>query len=78
MKKKTFITILLALVAFTANALLLFRISGNGLAAPSYIVGTYHIVDESFVDSIVGIRQAFRVIGTGTLVHSLGAMGLSL
>lgn len=58
MKKKTFITILLALVAFTANAQLLFRISGNGLAAPSYIVGTYHIVDESFVDSIVGIRQA--------------------
>ena len=31
MKKKTFITILLALVAFTANAQLLFRISGNGL-----------------------------------------------
>lgn len=58
MKKKTFITILLALVAFTANAQLLFRISGNGLAAPSYIVGTYHIADESFVDSIVGIRQA--------------------
>ena len=58
MKKITFITILLALVAFTANAQLLFRISGNGLAAPSYIVGTYHIVDESFVDSIVGIRQA--------------------
>lgn len=56
--KKTFITILLALGTFTANAQLLFRISGNGLAAPSYIVGTYHIVDESFVDSIVGIRQA--------------------
>lgn len=26
---------------------------------PSYIVGTYHIVDDSFVDSIAGIRQAF-------------------
>ena len=58
MKKKAIITALLAIVAFTANAQLLFRISGNNLAAPSYIVGTYHIVDDSFVDSIAGIRQA--------------------
>ena len=56
--KKTIVTALLALVAFTANAQLLFRINGNGLAAPSYIVGTYHIVDDTFVDSIAGIRQA--------------------
>ena len=56
--KKTIITALLTLVAFIANAQLLFRISGNGLAAPSYIVGTYHIVDDTFVDSIVGIRKA--------------------
>lgn len=55
---KSIITALFALVAFTANAQLLFRISGNGLAAPSYIVGTYHIVDDTFVDSIAGIRQA--------------------
>lgn len=58
MNKKTIITVALALVAFTANAQLLFRISGNGLVAPSYIVGTYHIVDDTFVDSIAGIRQA--------------------
>ena len=58
MNKKFIITALLALVAFTANAQLLFRISGNGLAAPSYVVGTYHIVNDSFVDSIAGIRQA--------------------
>ena len=58
MNKKTIITALLAVIAFTANAQLLFRISGNGLEKPSYIVGTYHIVDETFVDSIAGIRQA--------------------
>ena len=58
MNKTIIFTALLALVAFTANAQLLFRISGNGLAAPSYVVGTYHIVDDSFVDSIAGIRQA--------------------
>lgn len=45
-------------MTFAANAQLLFRISGNGLEKPSYIVGTYHIVDDSFVDSIAGIRQA--------------------
>ncbi len=58
MNKKTIITVLFAIIALAANAQLLFRISGNGLTAPSYIVGTYHIVDDSFVDSIVGIRQA--------------------
>ena len=56
--KKTIIIALLAVIVFTANAQLLFRISGNGLDKPSYIVGTYHIVDETFVDSIAGIRQA--------------------
>ena len=58
MNKKTIITVLFAIIALAANAQLLFRISGNGLTAPAYIVGTYHIVDDSFVDSIVGIRQA--------------------
>lgn len=57
--KKAIITALFAVFAvLTANAQLLFRISGNGLVAPSYIVGTYHIVDDTFVDSIAGIRQA--------------------
>ena len=56
--KKTIITALLAILTLAANAQLLFRINGNGLAAPSYIVGTYHIVDDSFVDPIAGIRQA--------------------
>jgi len=56
--KQTIVTALLTLVALAANAQLLFRIIGNGLASPSYIVGTYHIVDDSFVDSIAGIRQA--------------------
>ena len=59
MNKKPIITALLFITAVTANAQLLFRISGNGLNAPSYVVGTYHIVDESFVDSIPGLRQAF-------------------
>lgn len=41
-----------------AHAQLLYKISGNGLSAPSYIVGTYHLAPVSFVDSIPGMRQA--------------------
>lgn len=37
---------------------LLYRVSGNGLAAPSYIVGTYHLAPVTFVDSIPGLRAA--------------------
>ena len=36
MKKKIILTALPALVAFTANAQLLFRISGNGLERRAY------------------------------------------
>lgn len=59
MNKKSIITALLFITAITANAQLLFRISGNSLNAPSYVVGTYHLVDDSFVDSIPDLRQAF-------------------
>lgn len=54
------ILLLIALTAVTlgAPAQLLFEISGHGLTAPSYIVGTYHLAPVSFVDSIPGIRQA--------------------
>lgn len=54
------ILLLIALTAVTlgAPAQLLFEISGHGLTAPSYIVGTYHLAPVSFVDSIPGMRQA--------------------
>lgn len=58
MKKKICITVLLIIATLTTNAQLLYKISGKGLAAPSYIVGTYHLAPASFADSIPGIRQA--------------------
>jgi Uncharacterized protein conserved in bacteria len=36
---------------------LLWKISGNGLDKPSYILGTHHLVHISFVDSIPGLRD---------------------
>ena len=51
--KKLFSTALLALVAaVTVNAQFLFRVNGNGLDAPSYILGSIHTLPGTLLDSI--------------------------
>lgn len=61
--KPLFGTLLFAISLFsTANAQLLYRISGNGLDVPSYIVGTYHLAPASFVDDIAGVREAMAAV----------------
>ena len=57
MKKTTLLTLLL-LVTISTQAQLLWKISGNGLQKPSYIIGTYHLAPVSFVDSIPGVKEA--------------------
>ncbi|MFV0539115.1 MAG: TraB/GumN family protein [Dysgonomonas sp.] len=37
---------------------LLWKVSGNGLEKPSYILGTHHLAHISFVDSVPGLRAA--------------------
>lgn len=37
---------------------LLWKISGNGLTQPSYILGTHHLAHVNFVDSIPGLKDA--------------------
>lgn len=59
--KRIFFTFVVAVMAsVTANAQLLYKISGNGLNTPSYIVGTYHLAPASYVDSIPGARVALE------------------
>ena len=58
--KKIFITLALFVAALSAQAQLLYKISGKDLKAPSYSVGTYHLAEVAFVDSIPGIRQALN------------------
>lgn len=50
---------LLLLISFTlsANAQLLWEISGKGLEKPSYIFGTYHLSPLSIKDSIASLPQ---------------------
>lgn len=51
--KKTILSIILAITAITADAQFLFRVSGNGLKEPSYILGTIHTLPSSVkIDSI--------------------------
>lgn len=58
--KRTLLILLAFLLCLPASAQLLYRISGNGLTKDSYIIGTYHLADGSFVDSIPGCRAAFQ------------------
>lgn len=61
MRKALFLTVaLIASFAFSAHAQLLYRISGNGLETPSFIVGTYHLAPASFADSIPGMSEAIE------------------
>lgn len=57
--KKMMLTLALVLTAaLNVNAQLLYKISGNGLEKPSYIIGTYHLAPVSFADSIPGLKEA--------------------
>ena len=58
MKKLFSIMLLVCAVTLGAQAQLLYKISGNGLKVPSYIIGTYHFADVKFTDSIPGLKKA--------------------
>lgn len=65
--KKILIALFILFTAVHTNAQLLWRISGNGLAKPSYVLGTHHLAPLSIIDSIKGLHPAFdsttQVIG---------------
>ena len=61
--RKFFSTLFLALAFYgSANAQLLYKISGNGLKEASYVVGTYHLAPASFADEIAGMKEAFAAV----------------
>lgn len=72
---KRILTILaLSLLCLTSNAQLLWKISGNGIKKPSYIVGSHHACAFQYCDSIPGLMKAFEkvdyVIGEYDMVKS--------
>ncbi|WP_418877918.1 TraB/GumN family protein [Xylanibacter rarus] len=58
MKRILFSAFLLFVALIGIQAQLLWKISGNGLSKPSYIIGTYHLAPASFADSIPGLKNA--------------------
>ena len=66
MKKLIFLLLPFALALNIAqaptntNKSLLWKISGNGLASPSYIFGTYHFASKRLVDSLSDTKKYFN------------------
>lgn len=58
MRKIITTALLFAFAGFTAQGQLLYRITGNGLQQPSYIIGTYHLAPASFADEVPGLKEA--------------------
>ena len=56
--KKIILTLTIALVTVGANAQFMFRISGNKLKEPSYILGSIHTLPGSLLDSIPEYLEA--------------------
>ncbi len=50
--------VLAVLTVTSASAQLLYKISGKDLKAPSYIIGTFHLANATFVDKIAGVKDA--------------------
>ena len=57
--KRLLTFVVVAALDLCADAQLLYRISGGGLACPSYIFGTHHVAPLSVMDSIAGFDSAF-------------------
>ena len=57
---KRILTLLaLSLLCLTSNAQLVWKISGNGIKKPSYILGTHHGCPFTYCDSIPGLMKSF-------------------
>ena len=57
MKRLTLVLGLL-LVATAVHAQLLWKVTGNGLGRPSYILGTHHMAPSTMIDQIKGVNEA--------------------
>lgn len=63
MKKLLFTIISVLLLGYSsAEAQLLWKISGSGLEKPSYIFGTHHMAPVSVLDSVPGFKEALASV----------------
>ena len=62
MKRISTFVMLLCIVVLSANAQLLWKVSGKNLPKASYVLGTHHLAPLSILDSIAGIKQAMTEV----------------
>ena len=55
--RKLLLIVSAMIISLTVNAQVLYKISGNGLKKPSYVIGTCHVVKASFLDTIPGANR---------------------
>lgn len=58
--KRTILLLTVVMLALASQAQLLWKVSGNGLGRPSYVMGTYHFAPASMMDKIPGMNQALE------------------
>ena len=58
--KRFSLILVLTMLALASQAQLLWKVSGNGLGRPSYIMGTYHFAPASMMEKIPGMEQALE------------------
>ena len=56
--KRLALMVVVLMLALASQAQLLWKVSGKGMARPSYIMGTYHFAPASMMDKIPGMEQA--------------------
>ncbi len=67
---------------FSARAQVFYKIEGNGLEKPSYILGTHHLAPLSSLDSIASLQEAFsqteQVVGEIDMTIDQMTLGLKM
>ena len=58
--KRLLSILLLSFSLLPLQSQLLWQVSGHGLAQPSYLFGTHHMIPISFLDSVPGLFRAFN------------------
>ena len=56
--KRLSLILAVTLVALASQAQLLWKVSGNNLARPSYIFGTHHMAPKTMIDQVPGLTDA--------------------
>lgn len=61
-KRITSLLLVMLMVSIAASAQLLWKVTGNQLQHPSYLFGTMHQIDGSFIDSIDGLGDVIKSV----------------